>query len=124
MGKSSGNLKNGFSSLHLLESIYRLLGGEEHLLRAVFDFEKQQWRFQGESFRKSISGCSHGEQILLRLAMDFRTQSSTVYLMEVLDTLDDINVQRLILAICHQKQIRKEVIHALVSDEDGSIRHL
>lgn len=118
--KSHGNVR----STHLLESIYRLLGGEERLLRVLFDFEKSQWPFQDDNIKKVILEMNSDDQILIRLAMDFWNQSGSVKLIEALELLDDLNCKRLIVAICHQKQIRKEVIHALVDDEDGSICHL
>ncbi len=111
-------------STQLLESIYRLFGGEERLLRVVFDFEKSRWPFQNISIQKAILEINSGDEILVRLAMDYWNQSGSVKIVEALEFLDDLNCKRLLVAICHQKQIRKEVIHALVDDEDGSICHI
>lgn len=124
MKANSTKIKSGLVSAQLLESIYRLLGGDEHLLRIVFDFDKFPFELRCYNIRESISGLSHGQQIMVRLALDFWNQSGAVEFVELYETLDDVNCKRLILAICHQKQIRKEVIHALIDDEDGSICHL
>ena len=90
------------------EIIFRLLGLNKHLLDFVFDPERPRLRGRAGILKEDSWCFSYGEQILIRTALEFWSGSGHVFLWELMETLDDENLKRVLRAIEEVRGLRRE----------------
>lgn len=118
------NTNSGLAAIPFLELIYFLLSGDEHFLRVIFEFNKRPVEYRKTKIKQSILVLRHSQQVIVRFAIDFWNQSILVEFVEFYKALDEDNCTRLISAIRHQNNFRKEVMQAPADDEDGNLDYL
>ena len=104
---------------HRLQAIDLLLGHDERLLRFIFNLKKPELRRDPGKLMVDALSLSHSEALLVRLAMDFWNGGGCTLFDEVLSTLDPRSLIRFVRALCHLKELRYGVMHALIDDENG-----
>lgn len=107
------------SQAHLLTCIYKLVGGDEKLLRFIFDLRKPKLRLASEDLLLEARAFSHGEQLLIQAGIDLWCGQGNLKLIEALETWDEANLTKFVQAICHFSEIRNPVMHALIDDENS-----
>jgi hypothetical protein len=100
-----------------LEVISLLFDGDETLLRFLFNLRRPELRKTRSELLLEAQRLGTGERILIEIAMD--TWDREGRFSDVFNKLDGENLVRLVRAICHLKEIRNEVMHALIDDENG-----
>jgi hypothetical protein len=100
-----------------LEAISLLFGGDERLLRFLFNFRRPELRKSRSALRLEASHFSAGERVLIEIAMDLWGRGGRFS--PIFDDLDATNLANLVRAVCHLREIRNEVMHALIDDENG-----
>ena len=93
------------------EVIFRLLGSDKRLMDFLFESEKPRLRKRAGILKEDAWFFSHGEQLLIRTALDFWSGSGHVALWELLESLDEENLRRVVVAIVEIRKVR-DVIHA------------
>ena len=83
----------------LLEIISRLFDFDQRLLEFCFDPLSPRLRKRAGILKEDAWGFSHGEQLLVRAALELWSGSGHVYLFELIETLDDKNLTRVLRAI-------------------------
>ena len=110
-----------YSSLadsHRLIAIYRLLGGEDHLLHFLFDLRSPKLRLPAAALLKEAAGLNHGEQLLIQAGIDLWSGQGRLNFADALETWDEENTTRFIRSVCHLAEVRTSVLHALIDDEN------
>lgn len=107
------------SESHRLESIALLLNTDARLMKFLFDFSKPRLRLPVDELMQQTQGLSRGEQLLVQAAVDIWCGEGNFKFAAALNTLDDTNISRLIRSICHLREIREEVMHGLIDDQNG-----
>ena len=69
------------------------------MLEFLFDPEKPRLRKRAGILKEDAWGFSHGEQLMIRLALEFWSGSGHVFLWELIETLDDKNLERVLHAV-------------------------
>lgn len=107
------------SESHRLEAVAILLDTDTRLMRFLFDFRRPRLRCSAEELLQQVQSLSRGEQLLVAAAIDIWCGEGKFNFATALNTLDDINMSRLVRAICHLTGIREEVMHGLIDDQNG-----
>lgn len=102
-----------------LQAISLLCGGDERLIRFIFNLKKPELRRDPGKLMVDALSLSQSEALLVRLAMDFWNGGGCTLFDEVLSTLDARSLIRFIRALCHLKELRYGVMHGLIDDENG-----
>lgn len=92
--------------LKLKEIIFRLLAFDKRLLEFIFDPDKPRLRQRAGILKEDVWGFSHGEQIMIRTALELWSGSGHVFLWELIETLDDSNLKRVIEALIAIRDLR------------------
>lgn len=79
----------GADDLLRLKSITILLRNRPHLISCIFESDRPQLRKSGEEILCSLCGLSHGEVVMVMLALDIWNGSGDLNIHEALRTLDD-----------------------------------
>lgn len=87
------------ADLRLKEIIFHLLGSDKRLLEFLFDPNSPRLRQRAGILKEDSWGFSHGEQIIVRTALELWSGSGHVFLWELIETLDDTNLKRVIEAL-------------------------
>ena len=103
---------------HRLIAIYRLLGGDDRLLKFIFDLRSPKLRLPPNALLTEAAGLSHGERLLVQAGIDLWCGQGCLSLADALETWDEENTTRFIRAICHFAEVRTPVLHALIDDEN------
>jgi hypothetical protein len=107
------------SESHRLQTIAILLGTDRRLMKFLFDFKNPRLRLPTEELLKSSQCFSRGEQLLIAAAIDIWSEAGVFSFASALNHFDDTNMSRLVRAICHLREIREEVMHGLIDDQNG-----
>ena len=103
---------------HRLIAIYRLLGGDDRLLKFIFDLRSPKLRLPPDALLAEAAGLSHGERLLVQAGVDLWCGQGRLNFAEALETWDEENTTRFIRAVCHLAEVRTSVLHALIDDEN------
>jgi hypothetical protein len=103
---------------HRLIAIYQLLGGDDRLLKFIFDLRSPKLRLPPEALFAEAAGLSHGERLLVQAGIDLWCGQGRLNFAEALETWDEENTTRFIRAVCHLAEVRTPVLHALIDDEN------
>lgn len=76
------------SDLQMYESISRVFLGREHLLEQFFEPTRPKIRFVPEVMLKRFSGCSSGEYLLIKIALDLWCGAGEARVWELVEVLD------------------------------------
>jgi hypothetical protein len=79
--------------------IFHLLDSDKRLMDFLFDPEKPRLRKRAGVLKEDAWCFSHGEQILIRTALEIWCGSGHVFLWELLESLDDRNLRRVLKGI-------------------------
>lgn len=90
---------------HRISSIGTLLGHQEYFLYFIFSHKRPELRLSPTDLIDEMNGFSHGEQVLLRVALDMWSGSGEVHLWEILKVLDDKNFISFIRAIVYFREL-------------------
>ena len=104
---------------HRLEAIALLLNTESRLMKFLFDFSKPRLRCPVDELLQQARSLSHGEQLLVAAAVDIWCKQGKLDFAAALNVLDDTNMSQLIRSVCHLREIREEVMHGLIDDQNG-----
>jgi len=97
---------------HLLyQCISLLLGYDKRLVEFVFDPKKPQIRKRAGVLREDAFFFSHGEQLLIRAALDFWSGSGQLALWEMLETWDSATWSRFMEAVSEYRRLELEEAH-------------
>ncbi|MFN8792318.1 MAG: hypothetical protein ACK5Y2_12765 [Bdellovibrionales bacterium] len=88
-------------------------------MKFLFDLKNPRLRLSSEELLQQSRVFSRGEQLLVAAAIDICSENGRFNFAEALNHLDDTNVSRLVRAICHLREIREEVMHGLIDDQNG-----
>ena len=113
-GWSSSSL----SDSHRLIAIYRLLGGDDQLLKFLFDLRSPKLRLPPDALLAEAAGLSHDERLLVQAGIDLWCGQGRLNFADALETWDEENTTRFIRAVCHLAEVRTPVLHALIDDEN------
>lgn len=89
------------------EIIFRLFDSNEHLMEFFFDPEKPRLKKRAGILKEDAWCFSHGEQILIRTALEFWSGSGHVFIWELLETLDDENLKRVLRGMAELRGLRR-----------------
>jgi hypothetical protein len=103
---------------HRLIAIYRLLDGDDRLLKFIFDLRTPKLRLPPDALIAEAAGLSHGERLLVQAGIDLWCGQGRLNLAEALENWDEENTTRFIRAVCHLAEVRTSVLHALIDDEN------
>lgn len=107
------------SESHRLQAIAILLGTDTRLMKFLFDLKSPKLRLPSADLIKHARCFSQGEQLLITAAIDIWNEDGGFNFAAALNGLDNTNVSRLVRAICHLREIREEVMHGLIDDQNG-----
>jgi hypothetical protein len=84
--------KNASSSdLQTYESIAKVFEQHSYLLDLFFEKETPRIRLQSEKMLQQVSDFSHGEIILVKVALDIWSGSGNAFVWEMIEVLDQQN---------------------------------
>lgn len=89
----------------LFESISLLLGNNSHLLQFLFDPTRPKIKKRPGLLRYDSWVLSHGEQLLVRAALDIWSGAGHLQLWEMLETWDTPTWTNFIKAVCQLKDL-------------------
>ncbi len=102
-----------------LETIALIFKHDERLLSRLFDFQSPRLRAPAAQLIANNADLNPSELLLIRCAIDIWNGEGHANLSEILRHWDGEVLVRLVRALCHLKEIRNEVMHALIDDENG-----
>jgi hypothetical protein len=109
----SFNWKNASANEILLyQCISLLLGYDKRLIEFVFDRDRPKIRKRAGILREDAFCFSHGEQLLIRAALDFWSGSGQLALWEMLETWDDTTWSRFRRAVAEYRRLELEETRA------------
>jgi hypothetical protein len=123
-GKSKRGLCWTTSSLaeaHKLEVVCRLLDACDHLLEFVFDPDLPRLRKSANDLNEAMTHLNHGEQLSVAAALDIWCGTGYFKLGKALREWTNDELTHFIQALCHLREIRNPVMHALIDDENSGI---
>lgn len=115
---SFGWASSSLADSHRLIAVYRLLGGNDRLLKFIFDLRSPKLRLPPDTLLAEAAGLSHGEQLLVQAGIDLWCGQGRFNLADALETWDEEITTRFIRAVCHLAEVRNPVMHALIDDEN------
>lgn len=104
----------------LYQCISLLLGYDKRLVEFVFDPEKPKIRKRAGILREDAFCFSHGEQLLIRAALDFWSGSGQLALWEMLETWDSGTWGRFIRAVAEYRRLELDEGRAPVKEQGNS----
>lgn len=113
-----GWISSSLADSHRLIAIYRLLGGDDRLLKFIFDLRSPKLRLPPDALLTEAAGLSHGERLLVGAGIDLWSGQGRLNFAEALETWDEENTTRFIRAVCHFAEVRTSVLHGLIDDEN------
>lgn len=104
-----------------LETISLLLNHDEKLLEFLFNFGRPALRQEPKVLIEESITLSPSNRIKILSAIDIWKDydSGGTTLSEILKSMDPSGLVNLVRALCHLREIRNEVMHALIDDENG-----
>ena len=86
-------------SLELLKSIQILFGKHAYLLTFLLEPDRASLKDEPEELIKQAMGFSHGERVLVQIALDLWCGLGETELLEVFETLDKSNCTNFLLSL-------------------------
>ncbi len=97
--KNTSDSESGLALSNRIQSIHCLFGSDERLLYFLFHHKKTELREPPEDLIKEARSLSCGEQLLIRAAIDIWCGQGNAKLADLLSSLDDTNLLRLLMAM-------------------------
>jgi hypothetical protein len=121
----SFNWKNASANEILLyQCISLLLGYDKRLIEFVFDSERPKIRKRAGILREDSFFFSHGEQLLIRAALDFWSGSGQLALWEMLETWDGETWIRFIQAVKEYRRLELEEVRVAQAKKQEKTSHV
>lgn len=93
------------NDIRLYECISLLLGYDNRLVEFVFDPERPRIRKRAGILREDAFFFSHGEQLLIRAALDFWSGGGHLALWEMLETWDSATWSQFMHAVAEYRRL-------------------
>ena len=94
-----------YASEEKLKEVFKILfRGNDKLFSYLMDEKREKLRTNPEQVKKSICGLSSGEQILIKIALDFWNGSGKALWWEVFNKLDGRNTANVVEALVYLKK--------------------
>ncbi len=108
-----------FQQSHLLETISLLTEADSELLRFIFNLRIPALRKPAKALLQEAAKLGSANQLVVQAAIDLWSGEGNTSFSNVLATWDSNQWVQFIRAICHLKEIREEVMHGLIDDQNG-----
>ncbi len=104
----------------LYQCVSHLLGYDKRLIEFVFDPKKPKIRKRAGILREDAFFFSHGEQLLIRAALDFWSGSGQLALWEMLETWDSAIWSRFMQTVSEYRRLELIDARAAKSERPAS----
>jgi hypothetical protein len=94
-------------------AIRLLLKDVPYLLEYLFDHKKAELKAPASVLIKEAGAFSHGEQVLIKAAIDLWNSEGQCYFREIIDVLDYKNMLNFLNATCQVRDINEDLIDTL-----------
>lgn len=94
----------GKAERRMLEALNLIFRNHPNLLEFLFEKDKARLRQDPELLRGNSNGFCHGEQILIRVALDLWCGAGNVRMWEILESLDDGNFANTLAGLRHLRR--------------------
>jgi hypothetical protein len=94
-----------------LNAITTVFGGDEHWHQFLFSHKKPELRLTPEELLAESLGFSHGERILIQVALDLWSEQGKARLTDLLEVLDEDAFLRVIAALLQFRELTLEDLH-------------
>lgn len=107
---------------HVFNSICILLKDNPYLLEYLFSHKNAKLSASPDILIQEAGGLAHGEQILIKVAIDLWSGEGSASVGEVISVLSYNNMLNFLNALCHIRDINEDLIDIL--DEKLTLGHI